>query len=585
MAQFLRDANGFCTSWANSPQTPDDGSTRVLVIQPQAPLISVWAPASAAPATHPLNDPRKPIALNETHCTTLDHDGYYEIHRAAAAGNHLLVQQILEDGVNIGLRRGHTPDAYLPDVEQIVQETLVKLGSPRTTLFYEDFSLAVGVTPLDLAVFFGHAGVVRVLLGAGVMVNESFAYNGLLCRTGMVPTPYFAFQERRNEVAEILASKGSFFYEIVPELPTSWLQRRGKIPHLIRGTLSHRSPLLRHFDDDRTTQQEMAINEVLVTPLSAADPKTLDRILNVPSFKARLAATQSSAVVMTMVSIGSAITRLMEAYNVRYSAFSSQRAGAYRARAQRRIPRLMFVLKKHGLLDQQTMADTFEVSNGVRPAALPNIQQQHKLEGALQLDICDVKALITSMALCGIRPPDQMVYSQSLLGRTLSMLDSTDRSDWKPQCIDLIKLIMKTCTVDSAVQDQLKREARRIQAKIIRVHAQYQDFADLEQVQPAPVVVAPVHASVRAYLDAGGPTYFSGAAVSAALASSVLLGCRRQRPGARPVGTARGPYAAIQTAWMDELRRILPEMRQNDIHLLNLLPLDVIRDLANYLSR
>ena len=126
MAQFVRDANGFCTPWVNFPPPPSDGSTRILVIRPQVPLVGNWAPV---PGTQPPIGMPKPIVLNETHCTSLDHDGYYEIHRAAAVGNHLLVQQILEDGVNIGQQRGHTPDAYLPNVKQVYQETVIKLRS------------------------------------------------------------------------------------------------------------------------------------------------------------------------------------------------------------------------------------------------------------------------------------------------------------------------------------------------------------------------------------------------------------------------------------------------------------------------
>ena len=324
-----------------------------------------------------------------------------------------------------------------------------------------------------------------------------------------------------------------------------------------------------------------------MSPLMAAEPEALDRILNIPSFRDQLAATQNSSIDLTMTIIGSAIKRLMEACN--YSTFSSsQHVHACRARAQRRIPRLMFVLKKNGILHQQTVAEIFDEYTGVRPAALHRIPQQHRRvlgnDFPIWLDVRDVNVLITSMALCGIQPPDQLNCNVSLLGQTMSLLDSTNPRDWKPESINLIKLIMRTCNIGPRVMDRLVQEVTRIQAKIIRARVQNRRSNYLNRARLAFAVNVPVFACRRAYLTAGGPIYFSSDAVSGRMAQDVpSRASETQRSTCEK--DPKVNVSAIQATWVNELRRIFPELGQNDIHLLNLPPLSVIRDLADYLNR
>ena len=97
-------------------------------------------------------------------CRNADHDGYFEIHRAAAAGDVGLVRRILNAGQWLTFANDEEKQGFLANVQQVceVDEGCDDLGEFDP----ESCRVAVNVTPLDLAVFYGHTEVVRELLTA-----------------------------------------------------------------------------------------------------------------------------------------------------------------------------------------------------------------------------------------------------------------------------------------------------------------------------------------------------------------------------------------------------------------------------------
>ena len=585
MARFLRDERGRAHAMALPPVSSGNGTVRILVIQPQAPLLGNWTPPPVDIPNFP-----GPIVLNEALCRTVDFDGYYEIHRAAAAGDHLLVQQILEDGSNLCLQRGNTPRPYRVNVSQKIKPAWKKLRLPGTNrrLFFNEFRLALGVTPLDLAIFYGHVNVVRVLLLAGACSsgNALEIFNGLLYKTAKTSflrtTLQFAFQERRDQVAELLVGEKEFLLDVAQENSDNAFLLEMDILEMIRRLLSHPNEARRNYDHRRYLAEQRAYHEEYMVPLMAAEPEALDRILQVANLRAWLSDRVFDAPgVMTTLIVGAALARLIETYNARSRTLG---VAVWRTRAIRRVPRLMFILKKHNLLDTQALASIFIwTDEGLLAGILAKIPPQHKHEDLLELEIRDVYVLLASAALCGIRPPDVDNYEDSLLENAMLLLVPSGQFNClDTACIDVIELILKTCHLNRSVLRKLRQDAMKMLRTLRGRRGLLKRLYGKKLTRKYALAAERIFDLRKEYLRNGGATYFSRAAVSARLAAGVHVGHCRRRRGAQSIRPSRSPYVAIQATWTLELRRILPELRQSDMHLLNVLPLEVIRGIYNY---
>ena len=432
-AELVRNGKGLA-SLAEPMPDMEDGSVRAIPVKPQAPRCSWPSETDVGSRT---------VALGPTQCMELDDEGYYEMHRAAAAGNLQLVRQILADGLDIEARTGKTPDAYTANIKQNVQHVLWRMMIPVSGL--SGGRLVLGVTPLDLAAFYGHEKVVTQFLLSGAKMERLPVYNLYKDKTGYASALYLAMQQGHVAVVERLLDfdEGAEFLNFNDFL-------EGQAGAWRATTVI--SALIRDFPT--WYRHDSAKRREFFSPCMVLEPPCLNMILKKAFFHRKLQEDRELADSVSKLVLGAAIARLINTYQ----AIETEPKSI----ALRRIPRLMYVLAKHGLLDNIYVQSLFDGILGLQAMTTGSVTHlQERWALPVRLDVCDLKVIVAFFAMFRVQLPPQDNCSYCLVSQTheafLAVRNAT--SSEMDQWVKLFKMILDTFTVSDEVLQYMYRRS------------------------------------------------------------------------------------------------------------------------------
>ena len=520
------------------------------------------------------------------HCKNADHDGYFEIHRAAAAGDVGLVRTILNAGERLAFANGEEKQGFLANVEQVCLDA--RGPSALGDFDSQSYRVAVNVTPLDLAAFYGHVGVIRVLLTAGVHPSTILVASSSSKLAGTASPLYLALQEGHDDVVLLLLEEfgncntewlfGSFTFASFHPNQSSSIVR----------CLQHFVPTV--FDNRRQHWCEM---QEQYSPLMAVNSRSLDMILRTETLRELLADDfEGMAQALSIHVVAAAIARLIglrQVENVRPLHLDN---------ALRRIPRLLYALGEHGCIWEDEMLEVFLTAH-LEPHVLSrdnslNHANDEGLFGYLLPQ--DLRKILEAFAMFGVCPTSY-ICNQLLLqaARSYSKSKTVDQCR---ECVQLVKTIVKVSQKTPDTAGILERAQVLFQKQSGRYDSESPDTKLQERLRSIDQMTGEVVEFLQSYLQtiASAPDAndkdgsFAGRktnTLTSMLAGSALQG--RFRRG-RPRMALVDPYISVRQRIVEPLLRLFPWLDQDRVLLylrdtstipfLTLPSVEIVRELA-----
>ena len=376
------------------------------------------------------------------HCRNADQDGYFEIHRAAAAGDAVYVRRILDAGGWLTFANDDEKQGFFADADQVckVREGFDDLGDFDS----KNYRVAVNVTPLDLAVFYGHIDVVQELLTEEVELGSIPVASSRSKIAGTTNALYLTLQEGHTEVACLLLEESGeldrelFFEHIDPGIALDDLTMAWCIPRLIPGV-----PVQ---TDSKSGDAESTYE--LYRPLMAVEPQSLDTLLNSEMFQRLLG--QGSTVFSRTVCIqvvSAAIARMIGLYQ------STVADMVHLNNAVRRIPRLLAILADHGYICEEALLGVYDLATfqprpmtqGAQATTTPAQAATTASPDSLNIHRQDRRKILEALAMFGVRPTE--ILFEELFTCAVEEFLREDIADRRRECCQLVRTIASVSVI------------------------------------------------------------------------------------------------------------------------------------------
>ena len=268
-----------------------------------------------------------------------DTEGYANVHHAAAQGNMSVLSRLGKQGGALLLNK---------------PQGIITGATKEWPVDDRIYRVLTGVTPLQLAAFFGHIDAVEFLIKHGANVNAKARARDCSQRRGFVSALYLALQEGHTEIAVILFQYGAELF--VPN-------QCQDLHVLLKETVLGVSSLWP--GNDEGVWWSMFRKREIYSPLSVVDPLALSRIISTWEFSQWIGQSEATRKSFCRAVYGCALSRVLSHH--------VQLAQTYRTcRSDRALPtvrmlELLFVLKDHKLLFGDVLLELFdrrlEISN------------------------------------------------------------------------------------------------------------------------------------------------------------------------------------------------------------------------------
>ena len=368
-----------------------------------------------------------------------DDDGYTIMHHAAAMGQDALIRMLVESGC---------------------QASVAQYAQLRIKAKYDNhhYRLAMGVTPLHLAAFYGHERVVATLLEKGAAVDA-----GALVRACELPNPtgrvtplYLALQEGHLEVARMLYEGGASLGESIRR------PSHGYVETAVRTCLPG---LGMRFCWARYRHLQIQAVKEHFEPITVADADGLRKIFSTEKFNTWLHnkafggqnADEAKNTICRYVFSG-AIARLIGSYVV------PEANRHTRVEAMRRLKQLLCVLVDFGMLRKSIIESIYSRAGPKISPSYTRLGQESYHYGKLFLAAPDYLMLVCTLAGFGIFPSRNNL--QECLNRCIDAFEEASELGVCTDLIPLATLFIKMGHCEIAVQES---HAEKVKEKFERL--------------------------------------------------------------------------------------------------------------------